>query len=142
MAGDHKEMPRKKGNESNQASKKRRNLDTTGRINPGDRPREFKTVLSDALRQKLAGISLPEQKTYVSAIVNEIVERRLTKGGKAIIKPMLMFFDAAAERTEAKPAQPVLIPGTNVPIDPEERVNMVKRIIARGLERAEQFKDR
>lgn len=150
-------MPTKKRNKSNKASKNAEPCETTRRlvegnscgqktgppsISGGGRPQEFDSLLSDALRQKLGEMPLPEQETYEPAIADEIVEMPLTKGGKAITKPVLMFFEAAADRTEAKPAQPVLIPGTNIPMDPEERVNMVKRLIARGLERAEQFKDR
>ena len=70
-------------------------------------------MLAEALRQKLAETSSPEQRTYASTMADEVIEK--------------------AAPTNAKP-------DGKIPTDPSERLELLKRIFARALERnAQQF---
>ena len=121
-------MPTMRANKLNKASKNTGNRDTTGPLAKGDssghktgspsinrsgQPRTFNAVLAEALRQKLAETSSPEQRTYASTMADEVIEK--------------------AAPTNAKP-------DGKIPTDPSERLELLKRIFARALERnAQQF---
>jgi Family of unknown function (DUF5681) len=106
--------------------------------NPGGRPRKLITLLSDALREKLASISIEDQKTYACALADESVDKALAQVKKrGLTKEVMMFLNIAADRTEGKPAQKVTIDdkrGAN----PVERI---KELLAEAAGRADATSD-